>query len=76
MFNLVDVGTGKEGADHKVRGAFLVFNPPAGSDRYANQRCLEMLRIFMSNKHCKHIIFGGLHDNGYLNVLRPWVSST
>ncbi|KAH7049201.1 hypothetical protein B0J12DRAFT_711004 [Macrophomina phaseolina] len=45
LFNFIDVGSGKERADHKIK---------------------EMIRVFVSNVHCKHIIFGGCHDNGYL----------
>ncbi|TLD36608.1 c-x8-c-x5-c-x3-h type zinc finger protein [Venturia nashicola] len=51
LFNIIDVGAGKEKADHKLR---------------------EMFRIFLANKQCKHIIFAGLHDSGYLNILRPY----
>src|ERR1700743_2158760 len=29
----------------------------------------EMLRLFMSNPSCKHILFAGCHDNGYLTNL-------
>lgn len=31
-----------------------------------------MFRIFLANKQCKHIIFAGLHDKGYLNTLKPY----
>lgn len=31
-----------------------------------------MFRIFLANKQCKHIIFAGLHDTGYMNILRPY----
>jgi hypothetical protein len=31
----------------------------------------ETFRLFLANKQCKHIIFAGCHDNGYLNILRP-----
>jgi hypothetical protein len=31
-----------------------------------------MFRLFLANKQCKHIIFAGLHDNGYLNILKPY----
>lgn len=51
LFSFVDVGSGKERADHKIK---------------------EMLRLFISNYSCKHIIFGGCHDNGYLPNLDPW----
>lgn len=32
-----------------------------------------MFRIFLGNKQCKHIIFAGCHDNGYLNILRSLI---
>ncbi|KAF2688800.1 hypothetical protein K458DRAFT_414498 [Lentithecium fluviatile CBS 122367] len=45
LFSIIDVGHGKERADHKIK---------------------EMLRTFSDNPTCKHIIFGGCHDAGYL----------
>ena len=72
MFNLVDVGTGKEGADHKIRGVSK--KSLDGLDIDVLMRIVEMIRIFLANKQCKHIVFGGLHDKGYLTTLRPLVS--
>ncbi|GAB7353105.1 hypothetical protein MBLNU459_g3647t1 [Dothideomycetes sp. NU459] len=51
LFSFIDVGSGKERADHKVR---------------------ETLRLFLPNSQCKHIIFAGCHDNGYLPTLDPY----
>ncbi|KAK8211497.1 hypothetical protein M8818_003150 [Zalaria obscura] len=51
LFSCIDVGAGKERADHKIK---------------------ETLRLFISNTQCKHIIFGGCHDNGYLPNLDPY----
>ncbi|KAF2455852.1 hypothetical protein BDY21DRAFT_288622, partial [Lineolata rhizophorae] len=51
LFNFIDVGSGKERADHKIK---------------------EMFRLFVHNQQCKHIIFGGCHDNGYLPNLDPY----
>ncbi|KAJ4340864.1 hypothetical protein N0V87_002218 [Didymella glomerata] len=48
LFSIIDVGHGKERADHKIK---------------------EMLRTFSDNPTCRHIIFGGCHDSGYLNNL-------
>lgn len=31
-----------------------------------------MFRVFISNLQCKHIVFGGCHDNGYLPNLDPY----
>jgi hypothetical protein len=36
---------------------------------FADNTRLEMLRTFNSNPTCRHIIFGGCHDNGYLQSL-------
>lgn len=51
LFSFVDVGMGKERADHKIK---------------------EMFRIFLHNMQCRHIIFGGCHDNGYIPNLEPF----
>jgi hypothetical protein len=66
LFSIVDVGHGKERADYKIKGTefkyhhgLLLLTPHA----------LEMLRTFSNNPSCKHIIFGGCHDAGYLNDL-------
>lgn len=34
--------------------------------------CAEMFRLFVHNTHCKSIVFGGCHDNGYLPNLEPY----
>jgi hypothetical protein len=31
-----------------------------------------MFRLFVSNAQCKHIIFGGCHDNGYLPMISQY----
>jgi hypothetical protein len=31
-----------------------------------------MFRFFISNYQCKHILFAGCHDNGYLNTLQQY----
>jgi hypothetical protein len=32
----------------------------------------EMFRVSLANKQCKHVIFSGCHDNGYMNILIPY----
>jgi hypothetical protein len=32
----------------------------------------EMFRFYLANKQCRHIIFGGCHDNGYLTILEQY----
>ncbi|KAK8225425.1 C-x8-C-x5-C-x3-H type zinc finger protein [Phyllosticta capitalensis] len=51
LFNMIDVGSGKERADHKIK---------------------EMMRLFITNVQCKHVLFGGCHDNGYIPNLEPY----
>ncbi|KAF2237206.1 C-x8-C-x5-C-x3-H type zinc finger protein [Viridothelium virens] len=55
LFSIIDVGFGKERADHKLK---------------------EFFRFFVQNVQCKHIIFGGTHDNGYLPNLDPYKKDT
>lgn len=42
-----------------------------GKER-ADNKLRETLRAFIDNPTCKHIIFGGCHDAGYLNNLEPY----
>ncbi|KAL9053549.1 MAG: hypothetical protein Q9162_004716 [Coniocarpon cinnabarinum] len=51
LFSIVDVGRGKERADHKIK---------------------EMFKLFVNNSHCRHLVFGGCHDNGYIPNLNPY----
>lgn len=46
LFSIIDVGPGKEKADHKIK---------------------ETFRIFSENPTCRHIVFAGCHDSGYVN---------
>jgi hypothetical protein len=62
LFSIIDVGQGKERADHKIKGSQTHFANPFT----ANSTCLEMLRTFSGNPTCRHIVFGGCHDAGYL----------
>lgn len=61
LFSIIDVGHGKERADHKIKGMCLFFRTKSNTDV-----CIEMLRTFSDNPTCRHIIFGGCHDAGYL----------
>jgi hypothetical protein len=52
----------KNGPTIKLRvGNYNLYDLPA-----ANKAILEMLRTFSDNPTCRHIIFGGCHDSGYL----------
>lgn len=61
LFTIVDVGQGKERADHKIKGLYIKL--PFGAYVLTS---IEMLRNFSENPTCRHIIFGGCHDAGYL----------
>lgn len=69
LFDFVDAGRGKERADHKIKGV--------------TSRCyvlgleliglflIELFSLFVQNTHCKHIVLGCCHDNGYVVTLDP-----
>ncbi|MCJ1388175.1 hypothetical protein MMC18_001020 [Xylographa bjoerkii] len=40
----------------------------SGKDR-ADDKVSELFKLFVNNSHCKHIIFGCSHDNGYARLL-------
>ncbi|KAF2400273.1 hypothetical protein EJ06DRAFT_423981 [Trichodelitschia bisporula] len=50
---------------------FSIVDVGVGKER-ADNKIREMFRLFLGNKQCKHIIFGGCHDNGYLPTLQPY----
>lgn len=62
LFSIVDVGHGKERADHKIKGMCLLPSHPITDVDHIS----EMLRTFSDNPTCRHIIFGGCHDAGYV----------
>jgi len=66
LFNITDVGFGKERADHKIRGKLVELRLGL------TDMVPETLRLFLSNRQCKHIVFGGCHDNGYLPTLESY----
>lgn len=61
LFSIVDVGHGKERADHKIKGTYAIHCVHDGCSHLS-----EMLRTFSDNPTCRHIVFGGCHDAGYL----------
>ena len=61
LFSIIDVGHGKERADHKIKGIISLGPEAVIADMHP-----EMLRTFSDNPTCRHIIFGGCHDAGYL----------
>jgi len=76
LFDFVDVGYGKERADHKIRGepiAPLLNIPHNASLRLRN---LENFTLFVRDMHCKHILFGCCHDNGYIPSLDSWKNNS
>lgn len=42
----------------------------------ADFKIREMFRLFAENSQCKHIFFAGCHDNGYLQMLTPYIGKT
>ena len=61
LFSIIDVGQGKERSDFKIKGIV------AWQDKLSRLLTnLAMLRTYSDNPTCRHIIFGGCHDRGYL----------
>ena len=67
LFDYVDAGDKKEGADHKIRGVCRMMAMGGMMLTFA-----EMFRLFADNNQCKHIFFAGCHDVGYLSLLTPY----
>ena len=66
LFDFVDVGSGKDRADEKISGK------PMHQNRGCNQlihSSIATLQLNLSNVHCRHILFGCSHDNGYARLL-------
>ncbi|KAG8738332.1 hypothetical protein FRC10_006975 [Ceratobasidium sp. 414] len=59
LMSMLDVGSGKEAADAKIRGGNI-------ASCYWTH---EQMRIFVRFPHVKKIYFGGGHDNGYTTNL-------
>ncbi|KAL4874918.1 hypothetical protein BJY04DRAFT_211679 [Aspergillus karnatakaensis] len=56
LFDYVDAGDKKEGADYKIRDIFAT----------------RMFRPFADNTQCKHMFFAGCHGAGYRSLLTPY----
>ncbi|KAK7519486.1 uncharacterized protein IWZ02DRAFT_521103 [Phyllosticta citriasiana] len=52
------------------QGKFLMdfVDVGAGKDR-ADQKVVEQLKLNLRNRHCRQILLGGSHDNGYTRIL-------
>lgn len=69
LYDFVDAGDKKEGADYKIRGTHAHL-PREGSQQLTI--ATEMFRLFADNSQCKHVFFAGCHDTGYLSLLTPF----
>ncbi|KAI9671490.1 MAG: hypothetical protein M1817_003541 [Caeruleum heppii] len=71
LFDFIDVGSGKERADNKVSGRahFLPSTQEARFDTFA-----EVLKLHLYDRHCRQILFGCSHDNGYAPTLDDYTS--
>lgn len=72
LFDFVDVGLGRERADHKVRGTQLY------NDLYMPKLMtlysVETFNFFVSQLQCKHVILGVCHDSGYVPFLERFAA--
>ena len=74
LFDFVDAGCGKEGADYKIRGTYIRLPKNSHQCLYSSNPT-ELFNLFIGSAQCKHIIFGGCHDMGYISLLAPYKSS-
>lgn len=69
LFDFVDAGRGKERADHKIKGV------PSRCQvlrlELIDLFLIELFSLYVQNTHCKHIVLGCCHDNGYVVTLDP-----
>lgn len=71
LFDFEDIGSGRERADHKVKGG-LPIELKAARSLFDPEITLEKLRLFLNIRQCKHIIFGGCHDRDYIPCLKSY----
>ncbi|KAF6222101.1 hypothetical protein HO133_001187 [Letharia lupina] len=64
LFDFVDVGVGKDRADDKISGEFQL----RSSARVAHNSP-EIFKLHLYDSHCRRILFGCSHDNGYARLL-------
>lgn len=68
LFDFIDVGAGKDRADEKIIGPCL---HPALRDKTLTEET-ENFKIFSQDYHCRKLLFGCSHDNGYARVLEEY----
>ncbi|KAK0198428.1 hypothetical protein F5146DRAFT_90024 [Armillaria mellea] len=68
LFSIIDVGTGKEAADTKIKGQYRD-NPISLTFEVYSCHSLEHLRLFTRFPQTFLVYFGGSHDNGYTSTL-------
>jgi hypothetical protein len=73
FFDFVDVGAGKERADHKIRGRDACAERTFVSCLPAD--CLaESVKFYIESLQCNHIVLGCCHDSGYAPFLGQFVA--
>ena len=70
LFDFVDVGTGKEQADDKIRGEWIpnrAFAITQGFHEltFVTSLSLETFKLFIGNWQCKHIVLGCCQDTDF-----------
>ncbi len=68
LFDYIDVGSGKDRADDKLTGTFKTPLGPRSSVALTSTPT-EIFKLHLYDCHCRHIIFGCSHDNGYARLL-------
>lgn len=71
LFDFVDVGLGKERADHKVKGMSFKRDDCAGGLISTSS---EVFNFFVTIPQCKHVVLGVSHDSGYVPFLERFAA--
>ena len=70
LCDFTDVGPGKDRADGKIAGELV---EEIGRDTIVADFVEETLKLHLYDYHCRNILFGCSHDNGYARLLEQYV---
>lgn len=71
LFDFVDVGSGKDRADDKICGRRQSLTMSFSIIELMDYQ--ELFKLHLYNCHCRHILFGCSHDNGYARLLEDLI---
>jgi hypothetical protein len=72
LFDFIDVGSGKDRADHKIVG----MSSGTCCSNINKLIGLESFKLYIDDFHCRQVFFGCSHDNGFARVLENYMMDT